>query len=332
MKKPKYLECLNRNLCEFTEVMNGRKLRILEVCNTNSFGHRYSNNGASHYYLLRNMGIVWCPVYKAAASTWINHLITAVNQTHGHVKSREKSSTTRYSPLDLLRIHGAIRPSRTVWSKYVEELSMLNSNLTGFLVVRHPFERLVSAYRDKLERNNIEEPYYYNTFGKHFVKKYREKAKTALGEEYFTDTNNFGTPLKVKDNRRPNADLPTFWEFAQSVIDGYKMDEHWEPIYKCCSICNPSSLKAFEYVLKFENLLSEEKKFLEYHRWNISEKDILKLNINRPDTISDDQLTKLYFSSLSQDQIIGLYKVYELDFLLFDYTFQFNDLKLPMTK
>ena len=199
-------------------------------------------------------------------------------------------------------------------------------------MLRHPFERLVSAYRDKLERNNIMEPYYYNTFGKHFVKKYREKAKTALGEEYFTEINNFGTPLKVKDNRRQNADLPTFWEFAQSVIDGYKMDEHWEPIYKYCSICNPSSLKAFEYVLKFENLLSEEKKFLEYHRWNISEKDILKLNINRPDTISDDQLTKLYFSSLSQDQIIGLYKVYELDFLLFDYTFQFNDLNLPMTK
>ena len=73
--------------------------------------------------------------------------------------------------------------------------------------------------------------------------------------------------------------------------------------------------------------MSEEKQFLEYHRWNISDKDILKLNINRPDTISGDQLTKLYFSSLSQKQISGLYKVYELDFILFDYTFQFDEQK-----
>ena len=113
---------MNRSLCEFIEVMNGRKLRVLEVCNANSFGQRYSNNGASHYYLLRNMGIVWCPVFKAAASTWINHLITSLNQTYGDEKSRKKISTARYSPLDLLRIHGAIRPSSAVWSKYVEEL------------------------------------------------------------------------------------------------------------------------------------------------------------------------------------------------------------------
>ena len=316
------------NMPEFIDVMNARKLRVLEVCNANNLDKKLLNNQASHYYWLRNMGIIWCPVYKSAASTWRNHLITVLNQTYGDFKSRKKNSIAHYSPQDPLLIYGAIRPSRMSWSKYVQELSLLNSNLTGFLVVRHPFERLVSAYRDKLERNNIKEPFYFNNFGKYFVKKYREKAKTALGDEYFTEINNFGTPLQVKDNRRPNADLPSFWEFAQAVIDGYKMDEHWEPIYKYCSICNPVTLKAFKYILKFENLLSEEKQFLEYHRWNISEKDILKLNINHPDSISGDQLTKLYFSSLSQKQIRELYKVYELDFILFDYTFQFDEQKI----
>ena len=98
------------------------------------------------------------------------------------------------------------------------------------MVVRHPLERLVSAYRSKIERNNVVEPYYYETYGKHFVKKYRERATRALGKDYFRKSDNFGTAVKVNDNRRPNSDLPSFWGFSQDVIDRYKLDEHWVPI------------------------------------------------------------------------------------------------------
>lgn len=314
---------------KFMDVMNERKLRVLEVCNAKYYEKQQSNLQASNLYWLRSNEIVWCPIYKAAASTWRNHLINVLKQTHEDGKVKQKTSNARYSPQDPLLVQGAIRPSRKVWAKYVQDLSLLNNNLTGFLVVRHPFQRLVSAYRDKLERNNLPAPFYYQNFGKLFVKKYREKAILALGKEFFTENNNFGTPLKVPDNRRPNADLPSFWEFAQSVIDGYKMDEHWQPIFKYCSICNPTTLKAFKYILKFENLLTEEKKFLELHHWNISDKDMLKLNINRPKTISSDEITKLYFSILSKEQIKALYKVYELDFILFDYSFEFGDLVFP---
>ena len=321
----------DENLHDFINLMKARKLRVQEVCNAKYYDKKYSNLEASRIFWIRNMGIAWCPVYKAAASTWRNHLSTVLNQTYGNVNLK-KSSITRFVPQDPLLVQGAMHPTRNVWSKYVQELPILNNNLTGLLVVRHPFERLVSAYRDKLERNNLKEPFYYNTFGKYFVKRYREKAINTLGKEYFSEHNNFGTPLKVPNNRRPNAELPSFWEFSQAVIDGYKMDEHWEPIYKFCSVCHPANLKAFKYILKFEHLLTEENQFLKYHRWNISEKDMLKLNINRPETISSDQLTHLYFSSLSHEQLLGLYKVYELDFILFDYTFLYHDTMLPMVE
>ena len=56
----------------------------------------------------------------------------------------------------------------------------------------------------------------------------------------------------------------------------------------------------------------------------------LKLNVNKPDAISGHELTLLYFSALSEQQIKQLYKVYELDFLLFDYKFDIGDLHFPI--
>ena len=52
------------------------------------------------------------------------------------------------------------------------------------MVVRHPFERILSAYRDKLEdlSRDIEarEGYYYTMYGKHIVAEYRDKTDKNL--------------------------------------------------------------------------------------------------------------------------------------------------------
>ena len=187
----------------------------------------------------------------------------------------------------------------------------------------------MSAFRDKLERNNLEEPFYYNKFGKLFVEKYRKKAIEVLGEEYFNEANNYGTPIQVKDNRRPNSDLPSFWEFSQSVIDDYKIDDHWRPIVEHCSICNTLSLKTYNYILKFEELEKEEDMFLIHTGWDKKIKSRKKVNVNDHQGLSGQELTQLYFSVLSKKQIRALYNVYKMDFLLFDYSFQINGLSFP---
>lgn len=43
-----------------------------------------------------------------------------------------------------------------------------------FLIVRHPLERLLSAYRDKFERANR---HFYEAYGKEIVRRYRPRAK-----------------------------------------------------------------------------------------------------------------------------------------------------------
>ena len=170
-------------------------------------------------------------------------------------------------------------------------MKTFQNNLTGFLVVRHPFERLVSAYRDKLERRNLEEPYYYVKYGNFFVKRYREKAIKVLGKEYFDKTNNFGTPLKVANNLRPNSDLPTFWEFVEAVTERYKLDEHWSPINEHCSICNQTSLKTFRFILKFEQMMQRKLALPENFQFKLQKDDHDKSQLIESDRGFDQEKT-----------------------------------------
>ena len=280
----------------------------------------------THIYWLPNDNIAYCPVFKSATSTWLSHVIEMVNVT----KETLNSVKNRYPALVEQLLHlGAVNPTSKAWKKFVTHLPQ-PSDLTGLIIVRHPFDRLVSAFRDKLERNNLVETFYYEQFGKSFVKKYRKMAIEALGEQYFNEENHFGTPILVKDNRRPNSNLPSFWEFAQSVIDGFKIDEHWAPINKYCSICSYPATRAFKYVLKFEELEHEEKLFLIHSGWERKIKRKEKINVKDHNGLSGKDITQIYFSILSKKQILSLYQVYELDFHLFEYSFILGDVHLPL--
>ena len=304
---------LRKKVLDPSRLKNGRTLRK-NVINT------------SRFFWFPSEAIAYCPVFKSATSTWQSHLLEVVNFSE-EIKSDVKS---KYHPhRDRLLHIGAVNPSQTTWKDYISRLPVPN-NFVGLIVVRHPFERLVSAFRDKLERNNLEEPFYYNKFGKPFVKKYRKKAIEVLGEQYFNEENNYGTPIQVKDNRRPNSDLPSFWEFSQAVIDEYKIDDHWRPIVEHCSICNTLSLKAYNYILKFEELEKEEDMFLIHTGWDKKIKNRTKDNVNDHQGLSDEELTQIYFSGLSKKQIRALYSVYKMDFLLFDYSFKINELTFPL--
>ena len=63
-----------------------------------------------------------------------------------------------------------------------------NKTEISFIIVRHPFERLVSAYRDKLERKHAKNyltDFYYTSYGRKIVQKYRKRALLKFGDEFF---------------------------------------------------------------------------------------------------------------------------------------------------
>lgn len=200
-----------------------------------------------------------------------------------------------------------------------------NLGLLQFLIVRHPFQRLVSAFRDKLERlhsKTLEDDYYYNELGKHIVGMYRTQAINKYGQEYFSEDNNYGAILPVSGDLVRKPELPIFWEFVQAIIDNplTEQNEHWAPMYQVCSTCTIQ----FNTVIKFENLEQEETMLLKMLHLDhlVSGKKRKRMNSKSSTDLTDEEITRIYLSTLSEEELDRLYDIYHYDFVMFDYSYK----------
>ena len=74
-------------------------------------------------------------------------------------------------------------------------------NRTSLMIVRHPFERLVSAFRDKLEIGSRSDSR-LRAFAPTIVALFREKAVAEFGIDNFNAENNYGSRLPVRPHER----------------------------------------------------------------------------------------------------------------------------------
>ena len=324
---------------KFILMQNSRLDLVEKVCNQKNWNGSSLKDKTtvlekSAFWLVKEH-IIYCPIFKSASSTWLKNLINISRSNASYKSGLRKSNKPLIEEIESV----AKRPTSDEWEllwSYIKPIEMsrtaLRKSITSFIVVRHPFERLVSAYRDKLERTN---KYYYQLYGIKIVKMFRNKAIEKFGEKYFAKENNYGAILKPDPNdpkARHSSSQPSFWEFVQAVISGEIDDGHWRPQYKFCSVCHNFQIKTINYILKFENMDEEALLFLKHLKLDkmFSSVSNDKLNSNRPSNLSSTELTRLYFSTLSASDVTRLYNIYKPDFVLFNYTFQIDGLRLPI--
>ncbi|XP_018571931.1 carbohydrate sulfotransferase 11-like [Anoplophora glabripennis] len=159
---------------------------------------------------------------------------------------------------------------------------------TIFLIARHPFERLLSAFRNKFVDSLPSSKYFQARYGRHILRKYRVNASRS---EIQSGTN------------------VTFQEFVHYLLtEGITTNEHWTPIYDLCSPC----LLNYTFIGHYETISEDTKTVLDM---------VGAPPIVFPVTRSGHTKEHLrwYFQQLSIFEIQALYKMYERDFKLFGY-------------
>ncbi|XP_032678228.1 carbohydrate sulfotransferase 11-like [Odontomachus brunneus] len=262
--------------------LNARKRRLLSVCETIHSKRSYLDAALTNMIIDTEHNVSWCPIYKVASSTWMSYFAVLKGILTDTV-------------MDLVR-HNLLQLSEIVRQKFIhdEDLNTMHVKVMKtkkFLIVRHPLERLLSAYRDKLEHMKGRE-YYYKRFGRRIAFKYRLP----------------GNETKLE---------PTFEEFLRFIVNEKFFDEHWTPYYQTCEPC----AVRYDYILKFETLDRDENFFIQDANLSehLYEKNYVR-NMNPYGTTTREILSE-YIKKIPRSLLEEIYKIYENDYKLFDYSF-----------
>ncbi|XP_032697905.1 carbohydrate sulfotransferase 8 [Lontra canadensis] len=232
--------------------------------------------------------VLYCEVPKAGCSNWKRVLMVLAGL----------ASSTADIPHNTVHYGGALKRLDTFDRQGI--LHRL-STYTKMLFVREPFERLVSAFRDKFEHPNS---YYHPVFGKAILARYRANASREA--------------LRTGSGVR-------FPEFVQYLLDVHRpvgMDIHWDHVSRLCSPC----LIDYDFVGKFESMEDDANFFLSLIRAprNLTFPRFKDRHSQEARTTA--QIARQYFTQLSALQRQRTYDFYYMDYLVFNYSKPFADL------
>ncbi|XP_071399940.1 carbohydrate sulfotransferase 8-like [Centroberyx affinis] len=236
--------------------------------------------------------LLYCEVPKVGCSNWKRVLMILGGSTASSI--RDIPHNTVHTDNHLRRLESYSRV----------DIDKVLHSYTKLLFVREPFERLVSAFRDKFESPNS---YYHHLFGRQIIDRYRPNA----------------TLVDLQ-----TGDGVTFREFVLYLLDVNRpvgMDIHWEPVSQLCNPC----LLQYNFIGKFESI-EEEANFLLQSIGAPSNLTYPNFKDRNPlEERTSSKITESYFAQLTSTERQKVYDFYYTDYVMFNFTKPFNDLYQP---
>ena len=261
--------------------------------------------------------LVYCTIPKAGCTNWKKAI--ARSYTGRVVKRYEVQN------MELMKQNGL--RSLSTYSR--EEIQERMQTYFKFLVVRHPFERLLSAFRSKFAQSTGVQPDFAQYVP--YIRKQGEgkNAKVSFSNfvGYLFSVYNFSTSHFSKQFSRTisdsvfQIDLKSRKHIARRVNGNHLLakgskyfDEHWAQYSTLCHRCHID----YDYIVKFETMREDAAYVLSklgpHHQC---------LEVNYPELFNYNQSTSSvfdqYFSTLTTAQVELLKDIYSVDFKLFGY-------------
>ena len=159
-----------------------------------------------------------------------------------------------------------------------------------FMVVRHPFVRILSTYIEKLEKPN---EYYQPLLGRTIERKYSNvSARQATGKNV------------------------SFSQMVQYIVDSGPYDHHWTPV---SLLCNPCEI-AYDYIAKLETSHVDYKHIFSKLKNVPGSKTGLPRSVTAYRGATDLDMVRKYYKTVPINVTNSLFQTYNTDFELFGYT------------
>lgn len=283
-----------------------RKEAMTSACAQNNYMYRRLLKNRYNRYLKSVLvdekhRVLYCLVPKVGSTNWLRLLVALDMEPVGNP-----------SNLPTYNIHN-MHNFKHLYNYKPFKREELLSNYTKLLFVRHPFERLLSAYRSIFEKN-------LNEFGaKHRLMFGR--FRTYIAQQYGNNTPDTPQGGDTVDTIAPNI---TFKEFVTYLTDprtlagdpfsiSYtgSLNPHWAPVLE---LCNPCKVKYD--IIGMHRTMDADTEFV-----------LKRLNLNHlvkfPSYGNKANYTgsriEEYYSQLSDSDINNIRNLYAVDFALFQF-------------
>ena len=250
---------------------NERSKRLWDYCKTSKLDQLEYRQIGGNVIVSEKHKMMWCIVPKVGSNQWKDVMGKLENLEH--------------IPKDIFTRAGFKYFPQYQPEKQREMLRTYHR----FMFVRHPFERLLSAYRDKFVKKS---PAFLKIFGRAIIRRYRQNAT-----DYALETGDGVT-------------FPEFTRYVSNLRWNY-FDFHWRPFFRQCHAC----VIPYNYVGHFETYKEDADYILK--RAGV---DHL---VEFPPLHGSDTTSELleHYADVPKETIMKLFDTYRDDLAMFDYPF-----------
>uniref|UniRef100_A0A8D3B3D6 Carbohydrate sulfotransferase n=1 Tax=Scophthalmus maximus TaxID=52904 RepID=A0A8D3B3D6_SCOMX len=250
---------------------------------------QHSKSGKVKY--LKNLlvddthGIIYCYIPKVACSNWKKVMFVL------------KQSEPYRDPMSKYPMFLCHKPQLPLFLKKLVPFQIDSlKHYTKFLFVRDPFVRIISAYRDKLQRPN---KLFLENFALDIIRRY----------------GNQSDPPRSVDEAFASGLSPSFHNFIQYLVDpktenSGPFEPHWRQMHRLCHPCHIQ----YDFIGHQETLQEDAEQLMKL----LMLKGYIKFPPSYVNMTSSNSVLD-WFRTVPVEDRRKLYKLYESDFRLFGY-------------